>query len=138
MLRGNILRFDVVTSRTRARLSHDAQITRINETNKLPTLTRKERVGPLRIRTSVFSITSPLARKHRPHMRLLFNFRRRIPAMTRRTTQPHRILPILDLLERLRRPILMHRLNLPMTLHTPLDFHRRSLHECRRRPGHNR
>src|SRR5215510_16232184 len=67
-------------------------------------------------------------------MRFLFRARNRIPTVTRGTTQPNRILPILQLIERLRRPILMHRLNQPMTRYTPLNPHRRGLHERTSRP----
>src|SRR6185369_10627483 len=130
----HILRLHIMTRRSRARLPYHTQITRINEPHKLPTLTRQQRVRSFRIRTTVFPVTPPIAWKQRLHMRLFFDLRSRIPPMTRRTTQPDRILPILNLLERLRGPILMHRLNLPMTRHTPLDLHRH-LFRCRCWPG---
>src|SRR5215212_8524324 len=119
----HVFGFQFVT-RTRTRLSHHTQIARIDKPHKLPTLARQKRVRSFRIRARVLAIPSPLTRKHRPHMRFLLQARNRIPTMTRRTTQPNGILSILEPLERLSRPILMHRLDLPMTRDTPLHLHR--------------
>src|SRR5262245_7758231 len=87
----HVLRFDVVTRRARARLSSHTHITRIYKTHKLPTLTREQRVGPLRIRARVLAIATPLTRIQRLHMRFLFCARDGIPTVARGTTQPNRI-----------------------------------------------
>src|SRR6185503_21241296 len=117
-------RLDVVTRRARARLSNHAQIAWVYEPHKLPTLARQQCVRTFRIRARVFPLATPLTREHRLHVRFILHARNRISTVTRRTTQTNGILPILELLERLRGPILMHWLDLPMTRHTPLRLHR--------------
>src|SRR5215217_4995934 len=116
----DVLRLHVVTRGARTRFPNDTQVAGIDETNKLPTLAREQRVGPFRIRTTA----APLARIQRPDVRLVFGARDGIASVTRSTTQPNRILAILELIERLSRAVLMHRLNQPMTRHTPLHLHR--------------
>src|SRR5215217_3527406 len=86
----HVLRFDLVTSGPGARPSDHAQISRIDEPYKLPTLAREQRVRSFRISAAVFSVAPPLTRKHRPHMRLLLDARNRISTMTSGTTQPNR------------------------------------------------
>src|SRR5215208_7237681 len=130
----HVLRLNVVTGRTRASFRDDAQIAGIDKPHKLPTLSRQECVGPFRIRATVFPRTSPLAWEHRLHMRILFDARNGIAAVTRSTTQPHRIFSIFQLLERLRRAILVHRLNETVTRNTPFEFHSRGLNGRRRGP----
>src|SRR5215210_5082944 len=123
----HVLRLNIVTSRTRASFRDDAQIAGIDKPDKLPTLARQECVGPFRIRATVLPRTSPLAWEHRLHMRVLFDARNGIAAVTRSTTQPHRIFSIFQLIERLRRAVLVHRLDKSVTRHTSFQFYRLGL-----------
>src|SRR5215217_3341092 len=107
----HVLRLKLVTGRTRARFCNDPQIARIDEANKLPALAREERVRSFRIRATVFPRASPFTWEHRLYVRFLLNSRSRITAVTRRTTQPHRILSVFEFLKCLGRAVLVHRLD---------------------------
>src|SRR5262245_39467116 len=69
----DVFRLQVVTRATTASPGGNTQVARIDETNKLPALTRQQRIRAFRISAAVLAIASPLTRKQRSHMGQLFH-----------------------------------------------------------------
>src|SRR6266446_959762 len=108
--------FRAVTIRAAAGLPRDAQVAGIDEPHEFKALALEQRTRTFG--NSKLSIPHPFRRKSRPHMCGFFFRGGGIAAMASRTSQPERVLPVIELIECRRRAEPVHRFDLVVTLKT--------------------